>query len=92
MGKDPNAGKIEGRRRRRTKMIWLDGITDSMDMSLINLGDYEGQGSMICCSPWGHKGSNKTERLNNNNLIDNGSSPTYKLPSLKEPVSHILST
>ena len=28
-------GKIEGRRRRgRQKMIWLDGITDSMDMSL----------------------------------------------------------
>ena len=28
-------GKIEGRRRRgRQKMIWLDGITDSMDMGL----------------------------------------------------------
>ena len=28
-------GKIEGRRRRgRERMIWLDGITDSMDMSL----------------------------------------------------------
>ena len=26
--------KIEGRRRRGQRMIWLDGITDSMDMSL----------------------------------------------------------
>ena len=29
-------------------------------------GDSEGQGSLACCSPWGHKKSDKTELLNNN--------------------------
>ena len=31
-------GKIEGERRRgRQRMVWLDGITDSMDMSLVEI-------------------------------------------------------
>ena len=30
------------------------------------LGDGEGQGGLVCCSPWGHKESDMTEQLNNN--------------------------
>ena len=55
-------GKIEGRRRRgQQRMRWLDGITDSMDMSL---GVGEGQGGLVCCSPWGHIELDRTEWLN----------------------------
>ena len=32
-------------------------------------GDSEGQGSLLCCSPWGLKESDATKELNNNNLL-----------------------
>ena len=60
-------GKIEGRRRRgQQRMRWLDGITDSMDMSFKQTpGDSEGQGGLLYWS-WGHTELDMTERLNKN--------------------------
>ena len=58
-------GKIEGRRRRgQQRMRWLYGINDSMDVSLSGLRELMRQGSLACCSPWGCKESDTTERLN----------------------------
>ena len=46
-------------------MRWLEGITDSMDTSLSKLQKMvKAQGSLVCCSPWGHKVSDMAEQLN----------------------------
>ena len=58
-------GKIEdGRRSGWPRTSWLDGITDSVDMSLSKLLE-----SLACCSPWGHKESDATERLNSTSFF-----------------------
>ena len=66
-------GKIEGRRRRGWQRIrWLDGITNSMDMSLSKLRKVvmdteawrDGHSGLEFWSPWGCKESDMTEQLN----------------------------
>ena len=57
-------GNIEGRRRGRQRMRWLNGITNSKDMSLNKLGVGDGQGGMVYCGSWGRKEPDTTERLN----------------------------
>ena len=55
-GKDPNAGKDWGQEKRvaEDKMgrwhHWLNGHDSEQTP-----GDSEGQGTLVCCSPWGHK-------------------------------------
>ena len=60
-------GGIRGRRRiGRQRMRWLDGITNSMDMSLSELRELVmgGQGGLACCDSWGRKELETAERLN----------------------------
>ena len=61
-------GKTEVRRRKgQERMRWLDGITDSTNMNLSKLREMvKDREAWLCCSPRGHKESEKTEQLNSN--------------------------
>ena len=49
-------------------------------------GVADGQGSLVCCSPWGRKGSDTTERLNNTQDIQTSlvAQAVKNLPAMQE--------
>ena len=70
MRKDPDAGKDWGQEEeevREDEVVgwyhWLDGHEFEQA-----LGDGEGQGSLVCCSPWGLKELDTNEQLNNKSI------------------------
>ena len=70
-GKDPDAGKDQGQEEKGMTEDEMDGWHYRLNRHEPEqtLGDGEGQGSLVGCSPWGRKGSDTTEQLNNNTFV-----------------------
>ena len=67
-GKDPDAGKDWRREEKGATEDEMDGWHHGLNGHEFEQtsGDSEGQGSLVCCSPWGPKELDMTEQLNSN--------------------------
>ena len=73
IGKDPDAGKDwtqEEKEMTEDEMVGWHHQFSGHEFEQVP-GDGEGQGILVCCSPWGWKESDTTEWLNNKTLLEN---------------------
>ena len=70
IGKDPDAVKDAGQEQKGVTEDEMVGSHHQLNGHEFEqaLRDGEGQGSLACCSPWGHKELDMTEELNNSKV------------------------
>ena len=83
-------GKTEGKRRGQKRTRWLDGITDSVDMSLSKLREIvKGKKSLVYYNSRGRKEWDMTKRLNN--ILKFKLSPTsHYFPQIAYLAKHLI--
>ena len=71
IGKVPDAGKDWGQKEKRASADEMGGWHHSCSGHELGQtsGDGEGQGDLVCCSPWGRKESDTTGWLNNSIIL-----------------------
>ena len=70
--KDPDAGKDWRQKEKgmtEDEMVRWHHWLNRYEFEQV-LGDGEGQGNLVCCSPWGHKVLGTTECLNNKKMLN----------------------
>ena len=86
IGKDPDAGKDWGQEEKGETKDEIDEWHNQLNGHEFEqtLGNSEGQGSLACCSPWGHEELGTTKKLNNNNNVGSGDMTACGQRSLEE--------
>ena len=67
-------------------MRWLDGC-NGHELGQTS-GDSEAQGALMCCSPWGHKESDRTGQLNTNNIYESVMLAAQSCLTLCDPMDY----